>query len=41
MKQIHLTENAAKNHEELFPNHESKLQQTDPEFIALLKRGIC
>lgn len=35
MKQIHLTENAVRNHEELFPNHESKLQKTDPEFIAL------
>ena len=35
MKQIHLTENAVKNHEELFPNHESKLQKSDPEFIAL------
>lgn len=35
MKQIHTTENAVKNHEELFPNHESKLQKTDPEFIEL------
>src|SRR5271165_2381886 len=35
MKAIHLTENAVKNHEELFPHHESKLQKTDPEFIAL------
>jgi 4-carboxymuconolactone decarboxylase len=35
MKAIHLTENAVKNHEELFPNLESKLQKTDPEFIAL------
>jgi 4-carboxymuconolactone decarboxylase len=33
MKTLRLTENAMKNHEELFPNHESKLQQTDPEFI--------
>jgi len=35
MKKSKLTENAAKNHEELFPNHESKLAKTDPEFIAL------
>ena len=35
MKRIHITENAVKHHEELFPNHESKLQKTDPEFIAL------
>jgi 4-carboxymuconolactone decarboxylase len=24
-----------RNHEQLLPNHESKLQQTDPEFIEL------
>ena len=35
MKTIHITENAVKNHEELFPNLESKLQRTDPEFIEL------
>ena len=35
MKQIHITENAVRNHEEFFPNYESKLQKTDPEFIAL------
>ena len=35
MKQIHLTANAVRHHEELFPNHESKLQKTDPEFIEL------
>jgi 4-carboxymuconolactone decarboxylase len=35
MKQNYLTENAVRNHEELFPNYESKLQMTDPEFIAL------
>ena len=35
MNHCHLTENAVTNHEELFPNHESKLQKTDPEFIAL------
>jgi 4-carboxymuconolactone decarboxylase len=34
-KKLRLTENAVKNHEELFPNHESKLQKTDPEFIEL------
>ena len=35
MKKLRLTENAIKNHEELFPNHEFKLQKTDPEFIEL------
>ena len=35
MKTLRLTETAVKNHEELFPNHESKLQKTDPEFIEL------
>ena len=35
MKKTTLTPNAVKNHEELFPNYESKLQKTDPEFIAL------
>lgn len=35
MKPNPITESAIKNHEELFPNHESKLQKTDPEFIAL------
>jgi 4-carboxymuconolactone decarboxylase len=35
MKSFHITENAVRNHEELFPNLESKLQKTDPEFIAL------
>jgi 4-carboxymuconolactone decarboxylase len=35
MKTIHVTENAFRNHEELFPNRESKLQRTDPEFIEL------
>jgi 4-carboxymuconolactone decarboxylase len=35
MQQIHLTENAIRNHEELFPNLESKLQKTEPEFIEL------
>jgi 4-carboxymuconolactone decarboxylase len=35
MKTIHITENAVRNHEELFPNLESKLQKTDPEFIEL------
>jgi len=33
MNRIRLTGNAVKNHEKLFPNHESKLQKTDPEFI--------
>ena len=35
MKTIHLTEDAIRNHEELFPNHESRLKKTDPEFIEL------
>jgi len=35
MKKSSLTENAIRNHEELFPKRESKLQETDPEFIAL------
>ena len=35
MKPIQITANALKNHEELFPNLESKLQRTDPEFIEL------
>jgi 4-carboxymuconolactone decarboxylase len=33
MKNIKLTEAAIRNHEQLLPNHESKLKQTDPEFI--------
>ena len=32
---ICLTESAVRNHEELFPNQQSSLQRTDPEFIAL------
>jgi 4-carboxymuconolactone decarboxylase len=35
MKAIHITKSAVRNHEELFPNLESKLQKTDPEFIEL------
>jgi 4-carboxymuconolactone decarboxylase len=35
MKKLRLTDDAVKHHEELFPNHESKLQKTDPEFIEL------
>ena len=35
MNKITLTQSAAKNHEELFPDHESKLQKTDPELIGL------
>ena len=35
MKTIKLTEAAIRNHEELFPNHQSILQKTDPEFIEL------
>lgn len=32
---MELTEAAIKNHEEIFPNHISTLQKTDPEFIEL------
>jgi alkylhydroperoxidase/carboxymuconolactone decarboxylase family protein YurZ len=39
MKTIHITKSAVKNHEELFPKLESKLQQTDPEFIELPLEG--
>jgi 4-carboxymuconolactone decarboxylase len=35
MKTIKLTEAAIRNHEELFPNHQSILQKTDPEFTEL------
>jgi 4-carboxymuconolactone decarboxylase len=35
MKTSHLTKSAVKNHDELFPDLASKLQATDPEFIAL------
>jgi 4-carboxymuconolactone decarboxylase len=35
MKTTHITKSAVRNHEELFPNLESKLQKTDPEFIEL------
>jgi len=35
MKRLRLTANAIKRHEELFPNQESELQNTDPEFIEL------
>jgi len=35
MNNVHLTDNAVKNHEDLFPNHESILQKTDLEFIML------
>ena len=30
-----LTDAAVRNHEELFPNHQSTLQQTDPELIEI------
>jgi 4-carboxymuconolactone decarboxylase len=40
MKKLHLTENAVKNHEELFPNHQSQLQKTDPEFIELYANWV-
>jgi 4-carboxymuconolactone decarboxylase len=35
MRKINLTETAVRNHEELFPNHESTLQLTDPELIEV------
>jgi hypothetical protein len=31
MSTIHPTQNALRNHEELFPNHESELLKTDPQ----------
>jgi 4-carboxymuconolactone decarboxylase len=35
MKKINLTEAAVKNHRELFPDHQSTLQITDPELIEV------
>jgi 4-carboxymuconolactone decarboxylase len=35
MRKLEFTDNAVRNHEAFFPNHESKLQNTDPEFIEL------
>ena len=32
---VHLTDTAISNHEELFPHHTSTLQQTDPELIEV------
>ena len=32
---MNLTKTAIRNHEELFPNHRSTLQQTDPELIEI------
>lgn len=32
---MHLSETARKNHEELFPNHQSTLQATDPELVEV------
>src|ERR1017187_9029447 len=32
---VQITEAAHRNHEELFPNHESTLQLTDPELIEI------
>ena len=34
-KKINLTEAAIKNHEEMFPRHQSTLQETDPELIEV------
>ena len=34
-KKVNLTEAAIRNHEELFPNHRSTLQITDPELIEV------
>lgn len=34
-KNINLTKAAIKNHEELFPHHQSTLQETDPELIEV------
>ena len=35
MNKITLAQRAVENHEELFPGHESKLRETDPELIGL------
>jgi len=35
MNKMTLTQRAVENHEELFPGHESKLRETDPELIGL------
>lgn len=32
---MHISKTARKNHEELFPNHKSTLEVTDPELIEL------
>jgi 4-carboxymuconolactone decarboxylase len=32
---VNIAEAAHKNHEELFPNHQSTLQVTDPELIEI------
>ncbi len=32
---MNITETALKNHEELFPNHQSILAETDPELIEV------
>ena len=34
-RKVNLTEAAIRNHEELFPNHTSTLQKTDPELIEV------
>jgi 4-carboxymuconolactone decarboxylase len=34
-KKVNLTEASIRNHEELFPNHTSTLQKTDPELIEV------
>ena len=35
LKKVNLTEAAIRNHKELFPNHQSTLQITDPELIEV------
>ena len=35
MKTTQITENAVRNHGQLYRNHEFKLQKTDPGFIEL------
>lgn len=35
MRKLSITPTAAANHDELFPNHVSTLQRTDPDFIEL------
>ena len=35
-----ITEAARRNHEELFPNHESTLKRTDPELVEIFDNFV-